>query len=109
MSDLDLSAAVEAAARAAYSARYDAPPEDWDEMSEFYRRGWIDEARVAITAAAPHIRASELERYAAGRYEAYLEHPELDVLDQPSDMAKRYRSAADDLRAEAARIRGGTS
>lgn len=52
--------------------------------------------------------ARALEEYAAQRYEAYLEEPDVEWVNQRSDMAKQYKRTADGLRARAAEIRSGS-
>lgn len=50
------------------------------------------------------IKAEAFRTFAQDRYLRYLEHPEIDWTDQPSEMARRYARAADDLLTEANRI-----
>ncbi|MGC4151526.1 MAG: hypothetical protein QM628_00410 [Propionicimonas sp.] len=50
------------------------------------------------------VKAEALREYAAARYVAYLEQPEVPWVDQPSDLAKKYANAAEELRDEADRI-----
>ena len=60
--------------------------------------------RARITEAVVPVIAEEFRTYAAERYEAALQFPDLDWLKQPGAMARHYKKVADDLRAQADRI-----
>ena len=76
-------AAVHAAAEAVYGCGFDGSPQ---------KDAWLRDFRVALEAAAPHIRAQELETAATVIAEGPGEVP---------DAVSKY------LRRRAARIRGG--
>lgn len=58
MSDIDLTAAIEAGARAAFMATY--PDGDWDSasalVSDDVRQVWLTDTRIQIVAALPELR-----------------------------------------------------
>jgi hypothetical protein len=57
MSNLDLTEAVDAAARAASFTRRALIPTAWDDLSERVKLGWREDVLPLITAAAPFIAA----------------------------------------------------
>lgn len=57
-----------------------------------------------MTTRERRLVADAFRSYAAERFEAYLENPEVSWIEQPFEMAKRYAKIAADLRAHADRI-----
>ena len=69
----------------------------WDRLRELAEKG-------KRAASAPSMKAEALRDYAARRFEAYLEHPEIAWPDQPGKLSQQYAKYATELRDEADRI-----
>lgn len=95
MSNLDLTEAVDAAARAASFTRRALIPTTWDALPEKVKLGWCEDVLPLVTAAAPFIAVQAWdEGFTRGWYAAQVRFntdPEREVDASEVDVPNPYR------------------
>lgn len=97
--DLDLTAAVDAAARAGYQEAVKAhkggdAPLQWHELTDAQRQPWTWTAFTFVTAAAPYIAGSALDLEAARIGNDYVDDGEAAIRDDLILTARAYYEEA---------------